>query len=150
MPEPPPPQPPPEPVTAAPPPPPLDTPSEQTRDSNYCFSPDGRDGSCVSIRSCRVLLTELQQRGHNPDYAQYLRNSNGICLYQPQVVSAGIVEPQRQSSLSNILYCLLLAFRSVVRWTASHHRSVCQSWLQKVQLRRRHRHRYRRQAYRIC
>lgn len=72
--------------TAPPPPPPPPQPSEQLRNENFCLGPDGRDGNCLNIRSCPVLLDELQQRGSNPDFAQFLRNSNGICLYQPQVV----------------------------------------------------------------
>lgn len=77
--------------TAPPPPPPPPTfpPPEQLRNNNnanYCLGPDGRDGTCLNIRSCPELLNELQQRGSNPEFAQFLRNSNGICLYQPQVV----------------------------------------------------------------
>lgn len=57
-------------------------PSDHARQAEMeCFGPDGRDGVCRNIRECPTVLSEFLARGTDPEYVQYIRNSNGICNY---------------------------------------------------------------------
>ncbi|XP_053680039.1 venom protease isoform X2 [Anopheles nili] len=51
-----------------------------------CIGPDNREGYCISIRSCPDVLNEFVQRQRDPQYVQYVRQSNAVCNYiQPNV-----------------------------------------------------------------
>uniref|UniRef100_A0A182QVG8 CLIP domain-containing serine protease n=1 Tax=Anopheles farauti TaxID=69004 RepID=A0A182QVG8_9DIPT len=51
-----------------------------------CIGPDSREGYCISIRSCPDVLSEFVRRQSDPQYVQYIRQSNAVCNYiQPNV-----------------------------------------------------------------
>ncbi|XP_040158699.1 uncharacterized protein LOC120897712 [Anopheles arabiensis] len=51
-----------------------------------CIGPDNREGYCINIRSCPDVLNEFVQRQRDPQYVQYIRQSNAVCNYiQPNV-----------------------------------------------------------------
>uniref|UniRef100_A0A182J2A7 CLIP domain-containing serine protease n=1 Tax=Anopheles atroparvus TaxID=41427 RepID=A0A182J2A7_ANOAO len=57
-----------------------------TKRTADCIGPDNREGYCISIRSCPDVLNDFIRLQSNPDYVQYIRQSNAICNYiQPNI-----------------------------------------------------------------
>ncbi|XP_062557292.1 uncharacterized protein LOC134222163 [Armigeres subalbatus] len=51
-----------------------------------CIGPDNKEGNCISLRDCPVMLNEFLQRQKDPQYIRFIQDSNAICNYiQPNV-----------------------------------------------------------------
>lgn len=51
-----------------------------------CTTPDSINGYCINVRQCPVVLNTFLQRQKDPEYIQYIRNSNARCEYASQTI----------------------------------------------------------------
>lgn len=83
-------QPPPPTPTLPPPPPPTTTPapteptttftlSPPVQRANECSDPNGSSGTCIDLRSCQSVLSQLLKSPSDTVYRTYVQKSNGAC-----------------------------------------------------------------------
>ncbi|XP_070505080.1 phenoloxidase-activating enzyme-like [Chironomus tepperi] len=46
-----------------------------------CRTPDNLNGFCINVKQCPIILNTFLQRQKDPEYVQYIRNSNARCEY---------------------------------------------------------------------
>lgn len=51
-----------------------------------CTTPDSINGYCINVKQCPVVLNTFLQRQKDPEYIQYIRNSNARCEYASQTI----------------------------------------------------------------
>ncbi|CAG9797695.1 unnamed protein product [Chironomus riparius] len=51
-----------------------------------CRTPDEISGYCINVKQCPVVLNTFIQRQKDPEYIQYIRNSNARCDYAAQTI----------------------------------------------------------------
>lgn len=67
-------------VATQPPPP------QQQESGPPCNTPDNISGFCINVRRCPVVLNTFTQRQRDPEYIQYIRQSNANCNYASQTI----------------------------------------------------------------
>ncbi|KAG5674634.1 hypothetical protein PVAND_004588 [Polypedilum vanderplanki] len=57
-----------------------------TRNEPPCNTPDSIRGFCINVKQCPSVLNTFIQRQRDPEYIQYIRQSNANCNYVSQTI----------------------------------------------------------------
>lgn len=61
-------------------------PPQEQRLGPPCKTPDNISGYCISVKQCKTVLDTFLQRQKDPEYIQYIRQSNANCNYASQSI----------------------------------------------------------------
>ncbi|CRL00605.1 CLUMA_CG013865, isoform A [Clunio marinus] len=70
---------------------------------NACRTPDDKNGYCTNVRKCQSVLTTFIQRQKDPEYIQYIRQSNANCNYALHSICCPIPDRRNNSINATLL-----------------------------------------------